>query len=171
MGGISVTATEKVHITEKHLHPHVRWMAKAAIPVGETHVADRFAPGAATAFQIDAGNNTWGAWVQILGSLDTPINQKSKFYDPQLLFVSTSERNLPYLIQFAHGNSPAEALAVDEFTEMVYASLSIVAERIAVPCYTDRHRKGTKLWARCFCPTQDTGTLDFFLGLHEYAYI
>lgn len=171
MSGISVSATDKVHVIEHHLHPHVRWMAKAVTPVGETHAADRFAPGAATPFQIDAGNNAWGSWVLILGSNDTPVNPRAKFFDPNLLFVTASEQNTPYLIQIAHGNSPAEALAVDEFTELVYAAISpLGADRAAVQFLTDRHRKGTKLWARAFCPTQNTGTLDFHLGLHEYIF-
>jgi len=170
VSGISVTATEKVHITEHHLHHHARWLALAAIPVGETHRADRFSPGHASAFQIDAGNDTWGAWVQILGSSDTPISSNALFYDPHLIHISDSERNVPYLIQFAHGDSPAIALADDEYTEFVYCSVGTgqVAERMAQQVQTDRHSVRTKLWARCFCPGQNTGTLDFYIGLHEY---
>jgi len=34
---------------------------------------------------------------------------------------------------------------------------------------TGRAPAGSKLWARCMCPGQNTGTLDFYLGIHEYV--
>ena len=170
MSGISVNATGKVYINEHHHHSHARWLAAAAVAVGETHVADRIGPTAQTAFHLDAGNDTWGAWVQVLGSTDTPVAPHSLFFDPHYIFVTASERTTPYILQFGHGASGAIALTDDEVTDFIYNSTGAgaVADRSAVEVHTDRHAKGTKVWARCFCPGQNTGTIDFYLGLHEY---
>jgi len=95
---------------------------------------------------------------------------KGRHYDPHLLFISAAERNVPYILQFGHANSGVDALLLDEITEMVYASLTAASDKIPVQCHTDRHRVKTKLWARCFCPGQNTATIDFYLGLHEYTF-
>jgi hypothetical protein len=57
---------------EKHLHTNERWFGIAVTLSLPTHVADNILT-AVSPFQIDAGNDTWGTWVQILGSNDTPM--------------------------------------------------------------------------------------------------
>ena len=69
--GVVNSLAYRVHEIERHLHSGARWFETAAVPDGEVHVADSIGSGAG-AFQIDAGNDTWGAWVQVLGSEDTP---------------------------------------------------------------------------------------------------
>ena len=71
---------------ERHLHSGARWYEKATTPSGETHVADRIGVGAG-AFQIDAGNDDWGSWVQILGSSDTPAEVGKAYFDPHQFIV------------------------------------------------------------------------------------
>jgi hypothetical protein len=156
---------------ENHAHSHCLWMAAAAVPAGETHAADRFSPDAVATFQLDAGNLTWGAWVLLLGSSDTPVIAGKLAYDSGIIFVTASERNVPYIIQFGHGTSGAAALAANEISELVYTVLSAASDARPIELKMDRHNSGTKLWARCFCPTQNTGTINFYLGLHEYGHV
>ena len=60
--------------SEVHAHSHERWAGLAGTPSGEIHRMDGLLSATSPQpFQIDAGNNAWGAWVQVVGSADTPI--------------------------------------------------------------------------------------------------
>jgi hypothetical protein len=165
---IAIIKAEVVE-TEKHFHNHILWLAAAAAPNGELHVADRFSPTASTTFQINAGNITWGAWVQILGSSDTPVIAGMTKFDPNGVYFTASQRNTPYIVQFGHGASGAAALTANEITEVVYTAISAASDAVPIVFQSDRHDSGTKLWARCFCPGANLGTLNFYIGLHEYV--
>ena len=89
---------------ERHIHSVESWFGVAVTPVGETHVADRLGVGV-VAFQIDAGNNNWGSWLQILGSNDTPTRTASIYFDPHRLQIEAAERTATYFIQLAEGAS------------------------------------------------------------------
>jgi len=54
--GVSNSLSYRTHEAERHLHSGARWFETAAVPAGETHVADAMGDGAG-AFQIDAGND------------------------------------------------------------------------------------------------------------------
>lgn len=160
---------EEVIEIETHLHSNERWLEKAATPSGETHVADRIGTvGGNGAFVIDAGNDTWGSWVLILGSEDTPVDTGKTKFDAQRIEVSAAERNAVYYIQMAAGSSGAAALALGNVTEFVVKPLSNQIDSGPIRLQSKRADSGTKIWARCMCPGQDTGTLSFFPGVHEY---
>ncbi len=40
-------AIQEAREVEKHIHTHEKWFGDAAVPVGETHVADRLGPSIA----------------------------------------------------------------------------------------------------------------------------
>jgi hypothetical protein len=164
--GVSNSLAYKVHEVERHLHSAASWFETATTPDGESHVADRIGDGAG-AFQIDAGNDDWGSWVQVLGSDDTPARSGGVYYDPHLFLVEDTERAATYFVQFARGASGADAYAAGQYTELVYGA-SVQKETGIIEVQTGRAPAGSKLWARCKCPGQDTGTMDFYLGIHEY---
>lgn len=151
---------------ERHLHSSGSWFGKAATPAGETHVADRVGSNNG-AFQIDAGDNTWGAWVQILGSSDTPARSNQLYFDPHEMVITAVERTAAYFIQFARGESAAAALSAGSYTELVLDTTDRAGGNI-VRLQTGRAPAGSKLWARCMCPAQNTATIDFYIGIHEY---
>jgi hypothetical protein len=70
--GVADSVAYRVADVERHLLNWERWMGLAAVPVGETHRADSITDNP-DPFQADAGNDDWGAWLQILGSSDTPV--------------------------------------------------------------------------------------------------
>lgn len=142
---------------ERHLHSAGSWFEKATTPSGETHVADRIGSGAG-AFRIDAGDDDWGAWVQILGDTDTPARSNQLYFDPHEMVISAAERTAVYFIQFARGASGAAAFAAGIYTEVVIDTTNRAGGYIT----------GSKLWARCMCPGQNTATIDFYIGIHEY---
>ena len=164
--GVSNSLAYKVHEIERHFHSGARWFEAAAVPDLTSHAADRIGDGAG-AFQIDAGNDTWGTWVQILGSEDTPTVTGKTHFDPHLLVVEDNEVAGTYFLQFARGASGAAGLAAGTYTEIVLALVN-KAGGVIIPVQTGRAPAGSLLWARCMCPGSNTATLDFYIGLHEY---
>lgn len=170
LAGVSNSLAYKVHEIEKHLHSSGSWFEVAGTPSGETHVADRIGTvGGGGAFQIDAGNNTWGAWVQVLGSADTPARTSQLFFDPHELVITSTERAATYFIQIGRGASGAAALLAETYTELVYESNSVGSKAAGITkVQTGRAPAGSLLWARTMSPGQNTATIDFYIGIHEY---
>ena len=153
---------------ERHHHNWERWFEAAATPSGETHVADRMGEGGGS-FQVDAGNDDWGAWVQILGSDDTPVVEGNAFVDAHRVAFTAQERNNQvYFLQFALGVSGAAALAAGTYSEFVLRTGSGASVVEPVAMLTRRFASSTKLWARTKAPGANTGTIDFCIGVHEY---
>jgi len=156
----------KIEEIEKHFHNKERWAGVAAIPSGTTHVADT---DSMTAFQIDAGNDTWGAWVQILGSADIPFTSGTIKGDPHRMLITDVERKkIITRIQFAYGDVDATtALAAEDYSEIMVtpdndakeSPFDVMMPRVSI---------GDMAWARCWIKAQDTGTIDFFYGAHGY---
>ena len=155
----------RVHEIERHVHSGARWFGAAAIPTA-THLADRIGPSIA-AFTIDAGNNAWGAWVQILGSDDTPAVAGKAYFDPHQMVISDNELAAIYFLQFGRGASGAAALAAGNYTELVF-DMTAKAGGVINGIQTGRAPAGSLLWARCLSPLANTAWLKFYIGIHEY---
>ena len=160
---LAYTCTE----IERHFHSYERWFEKAGTADGETHVADPAGTGGGV-FRIDAGESTWGSWLQILGSGDTPAIDGSVKFDIHRIEVTATERNAIYVIQFAFGATGAAALEADAYTETPFSPASNLVDAGPITFQSRRVAVGTKVWARCICPGQDTATINFMFGLHEY---
>lgn len=151
-----------------HLHNQERWLCKAIASSGETHVADSINTASA-AFQIDGGIDTWGAWTQIIGSSDTPVQAGRVKFDLHRLLVTAWERNdCIYKIQIAFGATAETAFAAGDYTDIPLITLTGVANMAPLDLMTIGVNSGTKVWARCWAVGQNTGTIDFYAGLHEY---
>ena len=167
--GLTGTANSlayRVHEIERHFHSAGRWFGKATAASGEDHVADRIGSNNGS-FQIDAGNSDWGAWVQILGATDTPADTGKLYFDPHELVITAAERTALYYIQIGRGTSGAAALTAGTYTEFALDETDRGGGTI-VAVQSGRAPAGSKLWARCMCPGQNTATLDFVIGIHEY---
>jgi hypothetical protein len=167
--GVSNSLAYRIHELERHNHSWERWFAKAAIPSGETHVADRISDSQ-TPFVLDGGNNTWGAWVQILGSEDLPVMAGRVKFDPHKIVVVDMERvDTIHLLQVAFGETAAAALTSGDYTELVFKSpAGLPIDAVPIRLQTRRKDVDTKVWARVWAVGQTSGTIDFFYGLHEY---
>jgi hypothetical protein len=158
---------EEVIEIETHLHSNESWFEKAATPNGQIHVADRIGTGSGP-FQVDAGNDNWGDWVQVLGSADTPAKPNMLYFDAHRAEFVAAERNESYFVQVAPGDDPDAAVVAELHTEFVLKPASNVLDSGPVDIQTVRLPAGTKAWIRTKCPGQDTATLDFYFGIHEY---
>ena len=169
--GVHNSLAYRVHEMEKHLHSSGSWFGAAVTPTA-THLADRI--GTCTSpFQLDGGNSsvtpTWGSWVQILGSTDTPARPNQLYYDPHEILIANAQEDVVHMIQFGRGASGAAALAAYTYTELVVGVDATKKFKGITKVQTGRAPVGSLLWARCIAMGKNTGTLDFYIGIHEYA--
>lgn len=155
---------------ERHLHGNSKFYGLAGVPNGEIHRADRITLNPAP-FVVDAGNDDWGAWVQFLGSGDTPLISGNNYFDVHQLAITAFETNSAiYFFQIAFGESAdlAGKLASEDFTEGEFKSGTGLT---LIPSKDIRDRRmpvGTKGWIRSLCKGTNTSTFDFYFGIHEY---
>lgn len=157
-----------VDIIQRHNHSSERWLFAAITPVGEIHVADDFSDNSVS-FQANGGNDTWGDWVQIIGSTDTPFSVGNIFFDFHKILLTAFQRNdTIYKFQIAHGTSGAAALAAGNYTEFPIITQTGITNIDPIRIQSERISVGTKVWLRAWAVGQVSGTIDFYAGLHEY---
>jgi hypothetical protein len=158
-----------VYEVERHLHNWERWFGLAGVPNLPIHAADRIGT-TVNPFILDAGNNTWGAWVQILGSGDTPADPGNTRFDPHRVEIVYIERtNTTHFIQLAIGTSGAAAITAGTYTEFVFRPITTQGRASPIEVLSRRATAGDLMWARIWAVGQDTGLLHFFMGIHEYT--
>ena len=167
-----------VEVLDDHVHHGLRWFGLATTPAAETHKADRQGAGAAGAecgpIVVDAGNDDWGTWTQILGSTDTPCDSGTgTHFDLNTIHVTAYEDTATlYMIQIAfQEDAPADdPSASDVYTETQVTSAGVGATARTIPVTVQGNRvvAGTKVWMRTRAPNKSTSTISFYMGLHEY---
>lgn len=168
-GAILADTTE----IRQHMHVYDRWYALAASPSGIVNCADPISATAVTPYQVDAGANTWGAWLCIVGTSDLPAVEAGGTFDiTRVVFSSVERGGVIYAFQLACGpTTPAAALAAGDYTEFVLASeLAGTGSEWPVNFRMERAEAGgVACWARTYSPGFNTATADFLLGLHEHG--
>ena len=160
---------QEIYEVEKHLHNYEKWFGQASVPSGELHVADRMA-GGISAFQLIAGNDDFGSWVQVLGSSDTPVQSGKVKFDLHRLLVISTNSTRPFTIQIITGESSGIAgkLLSEDFDELPYISASNNNDSGISEIIDKRINVGTKVWMRV-CDIGGNGTnINFYIGIHEY---
>lgn len=170
--GLSGTADSlayRVGELERHFHNWERWMCVAAVP-SDTHKADRIGATATStaAFTLTSGNDTWGAWLQILGSGDTPVVAGQIKYDVHRILITTTNQVAVWFIQLAFGASGADALTANTFCSFVYNPAGPTDKTSPIDVLTRRQANGTLAWARAWAVGANGKTISFMFGLHEY---
>ena len=171
-GGLDATAdslTYQVGEVERHFHSYERWFGLAASVNLPTHAADRYGVGISP-FSIDAGNNSYSAWLQILGSADMPGISGNVEFDPHRVLITGIEKNAPHLIQIGYGATGQAALDNDTYTEFPIMPTGAGGQADSGPIEFQSRRQavGTLVWARIVAPGEDTSVVTFLLGIHEY---
>lgn len=174
-------AAKEAWETEHHFHNGDLGFGVAAAPSGETHIADRVSIGGAGAetgpFVVDAGNDDWGTWTQVLGSSDTPpaeISTATHFDMNEMTIVATEHDSQRYLWQMvvqedAPADHPLDGDALTEGEFYIYAA-AIQGDPVLPTRIFRSYRKpvGTKIWMRLRAPGQNTSTVSFYLYGHFY---
>lgn len=160
---------------ERHVHGYPHFFGVAATPTG-AHKADLVEDltgvgvfGAATAFTLDAGNEVFGTWVQLLGSGDTPVWGPNTHYDMHWVHIRDAERAELYILQFAFGAVAADAVTAKAYSVALVQPDATNRISVAAPMNSEPIAAGTLAWARAFCPGQNTATINILPGLHEYT--
>lgn len=166
----SISKDPRVKEIEKHLHNREFWLGAQAVPVGTVNVADDMTDGTTAPFTPDAGNDTWGAWLQIVGSGDTPLQSGKTKYDlHRLLPFDDQEANAPTFIQIAWGNvDAATALAAGDYSTTAYLTPTNQGASAPVEVLMPRIDVGKMAWIRIMAIGENTMNLSFYIGLHEY---
>jgi len=160
LGGISDSLSYRIGEVERHFHSYERWFGVAA-SVSASHKADQIAKDIAS-FQIDAGDDAYGDWVQLLGSADT-----SQKYDFHKLFITAAQTaSTVHFIQIAFGATGDGAVGAGTYTEFVYRSGAAVSREAPVVIQCRRQAAGTLAWARVLAYDVNTSTVNFYFGLH-----
>ena len=158
---------EEIIAVFRHFHNPERWFGVAVSPSGITNGGDSdvMAP-----YVPDAGNDTWGAWVLLLGTADTPILAGSTVFDPHRLFITAAERSTSiHRIQVAwHATSATLALAAGDYTETMFKPEGAAFTSVPIPIRLPDQDVGITIWMRIWAAGQNTGTLNTFMGVHEY---
>jgi hypothetical protein len=168
LNGVSNSLAYRVNEIERDVHSYERWFGLAAVPNGTIHRADSITDNV-NPFQIDAGNDTWGTWVSVLGSSDTPAIAGSAYYDfHQVDIVAVQTANVVHFVQIAMGASGAAGLTAGTYTEFVFIPQSAAGRPAPITIQMRRQAAGTLAWMRNLVRGTNTSTLDFYIGLHEY---
>ena len=163
-----ISVEKEAYEIETHLHSGARWFGAAAVPAASTHYGDRRAAGIA-AYQLTSGNNTWGTWLGLFGTSDTPVTTGKTFFDPHQIAVTTANDTNTYFIQFGRGATGAAALTAGTYTEFVYTPNTNQLDAGPIVTQTGRAPAGSIIWARCMVSGQNAKTIDFYVGIHEYS--
>jgi len=148
--------------TEHHFHVRERWLGLAGASEGWTPYA------------LPVGNGgTFGAWTEILDAADTPIIAGSTHYDPHRILLTDVPQDKEVLfIQFAWGATGAGGYGDGDYTEVYdFPEKPTAGKSMPLLIKFPRLPTDTLLWARAKQETADAidGTVDFFIGIHEYT--
>jgi hypothetical protein len=166
--GLSGTANSLAHRVgriQNWLMSGVRWFGKAASP-NETTALSSIANNP-DPIQLDAGNDDWGSWTIIIGSDDTPIRSGFAYFDPDELIIDDSENASEYFIQFARGDDGSTGYAAGTYTELVF-NATVQKETGILNVQSGVAPAGSKVWGRCLSKGDNTGTIDFYIGIREF---
>jgi hypothetical protein len=158
-----------------HFLSYSRVMAKAVTPIGNRHVADSISmiPQSLLAFTANAGNNTYGPWVQILGDDDTGFPSGGEniyeFYEIIGVDVYKANQSAPFGIIVAFGENPDSSLTAGNYFDTIYMPgipPSILSDHTLSTCI--RQRVGTKAWLKTWAYGKTSGVLDFYITIIGY---
>jgi len=150
-----------------HLHSNEWLGALAASPSPPGHAAEW---NTMNPFQSTAGNDTWGAWIQIIGSTDTPIHTGMTKFDLHKILVIdvavTADLDL-HIVQVGCGLNGTQTLI-----DSTYTTFAFVPERGAAVTVINFQMKrceaGQNVWLRHWVDGTNAPTMDFVHLLHEY---
>lgn len=173
LAGTAESLSYQIHELSNHHHSFEDWFGLADVPDAELHradnVLDHVLANPIDPFVVDAGNEVWGAWVQILGSSDTPERTSMVFFDLHRIgVVATGDTATPYFLEISAGATAAAGVAAGDFATLEYFSATNQSAQTPIESKMERIAVTTKVWARVLAMGQNTSTFSFYFGLHEY---
>ena len=170
--GTANSLAYRIHEIEKHFHNREIWFGEDAARSAEAKCGIR---DVITPFQVDAGDDAYGTTpLCIIGTGDVPISDGYVKLDLHHMVVVDVEATADlkiHKVQLIWGSGTVtQAITDDQVSDMspfiplrgaAFSVRNIMMPRITIG--TD------KVWVRHWVDGVDTGTMDFFIGFHEYA--
>ena len=156
-----------VEIVEEHLHNRERWFGKSADQSG----TDWAVESGLTVFKAISGDGDFGGDVndeaKVLGTSDTPAITGMTLYDAHRIIVNAASNANPYVLRIVYGSGTmADAETADQYTDVM---LTEAKKGTPVDVLMPRTTcAACQLWVRAKNGT-DNATIDFYVGIHEYA--
>jgi len=156
---------EEVHELSCHWHNWELFGGLAVVPDGETHRCDW---DSMEPFRMVPGNDTYGDWVQVLGSEDTPVRSGALEYDMDRIMIHdvSSDRVLTRM-QFGFGPNIQQIFLQQSFTNYGYRPYKETQPN-TFKIRVSQVDSGQKAWARCWVKGVSGGYIDFYVYVHEY---
>jgi len=158
--------SDRIEDIHGHFNNYQRWFGFITAS-GTTHVAS---DTSLSSFQMDAGNDDYGAWVQILGDNDTPAETGKNWFSIDRIFIEDVETDVVATkIQIVTDTVAAsDGISSDTYTEMVVQPETSKTNAFAQPVLMEAVPAHTKAWARCWVKGQNTSTVDFMFSILEH---
>jgi len=152
----------------KHIHNYERWLGSTSgvAPADE----DSFDPFIAT---TSATAEEFGTPIAVLDGTDTPVQSNMNYFDlHRLLITDISVADEVFKIRIADNGSGAtswsEAVAAGHYTDILIQVTSISEFISPIQLKQNRLAKASKIWVAIAKEGAGSGTISFFIGLHEY---
>jgi hypothetical protein len=171
--GISSTTNSLAHLLGRlnyRAFNRSRFIGPALVPNGEIHVMDRISAGAGP-YSITSGNNTWGAWVQVLGSADTPIFVGSLFFNIKRFCITNTASTADLILQSVTAADAAgipAMIALDYYSEGFYKASSATADTNLMEMTSPIIPVGTKIWTRLWAKGANNITASGYMEIEEF---
>jgi len=169
---------EAAWLNRRNANHDIRWYGKKAIQ-GDHDWADN---ATLTPYVATSGNNTWGGATEsdiakVFGTDDLLWNDPKTGEVPaggiftKVLFHANSSVTV-YRFRIIYGTGAqtwAQAIANEQFTEMMFFRTNTDTTRIVRDVRTRRLPIDCQIWAQCWNASNDA-TLSFFCGVSYYEY-
>jgi len=175
LSGVEDSLAYKVHEIEKHFHSRERWFGKSADQSGTDWNAPASGTGMPTLFRAISGNSDYGGdandEAKVIGLGDSSISGKAMF-DIHRIAISACSITTVFILRVIFGTGTmAAAITAGQYSEVMLRRNPGGGENHIMPIDLQIRRLTwgiDQVWIQMKSGT-DNATVDFYVGLHEYA--
>lgn len=127
--------------------------------------------GSLDPFVLTSGNDDWGAWVNVIGSDDTPMRSGKDTYDIHEILIASVSAAATGGIEFGWDATTTTAILSNEtFTSVAFQPSGVGANVSAGPVEIRMPDVpvGTLVFARCKIAGENAATVSIILQIHEF---
>ena len=157
----------EVEVVEEHVHNRERWFGKSADQSG----TDWGVEAGLTLYRAISGNSVFGADANdealVLGTSDTPAIAGMTRFDVHRIIINAASHANPFVLRILYGTGTmAAAELAGQYSDVV---ITEAKKGLPLGIIMPRAECGvSKIWVRAKSGTNDA-TIDFYIGIHEYA--
>lgn len=162
----------RTEAVEKHFHSRERWFGKKAVQTATDWADDTITPYQAISGAGDYGGDADDE-AQVIGTDDTPAISGSVRYDVHRVFITDVSQDSIYKLRVVYGaGTMADMITAGQYSEVLIkfdATNPQQSAGIPFDIHMPRLVCGSdKVWLQAW-NAADNATVDFFVGIHEYA--